>query len=114
MKIVAAFAFRDDHHLVPDLLANLQGMVDDYVCWDDRANGGIYCHERNHLTQEAEDKGADGILGIDPDERFGKNAGTQVRKLTKEIHSRGTIGKNGKFGAVGVRRLPCSFGRVFL
>lgn len=87
MKIVAAFAFRDDQHLVPDLLINLQGMIDDYVCWDDRANAGIYCHEgriRNHLIQEAKDKGADWILGIDPDERFEKDAGKQVRELTKE------------------------------
>lgn len=87
MKIVAAFAFRDDHHLVPDLLTNLEGMIDDYVCWDDRANNGIYCHEgqiRNHLIREAKDRGADWILGIDPDERFERDAQHKVRELIQE------------------------------
>lgn len=87
MKIVAAFAFRDDHHLVPGLLANLGGLIDDYVCWDDRASNDTYCHEgriRNHLIKEAKGKGADWILGIDPDERFEKAATRKVRELTKE------------------------------
>jgi len=89
MKIFAVFSFRYDYKMVPDLLKNLEGIIDDYVFWDDRNRDetDLYFHEgktRNWLINEAKRKGADWILGIDPDERFEKNAGTIIRQLIKE------------------------------
>jgi len=77
MKLVLIFSFRHDYNLVPDLMKNVSGLIDDYVSWDDRNNTELYYHEakiRTQLIQEAKKKGADWILGMDPDERFEVNA----------------------------------------
>lgn len=86
MKIVLIFSFRHDYNLVPDLIDNVSGFIDDYVSWDDRNNKGLYFHEgkiRRHLITEAKKKGADWILGMDPDERFERTAEKKIKILTK-------------------------------
>lgn len=83
-KLIAAYAFRDDADLVPDMLENLKGFVDDFVLWDDRKRTDLWYHEgsvRNRLIADAKAKGADWILGMDPDERFEKDAGPRIREL---------------------------------
>jgi len=86
MKLVAVFAYRYDFNLVPDLLKNLEDMIDDYIAWDDRKNNEIWYHEgyiRQYLIYKAKSMGADWILGIDPDERFEKSTSNQIRQLIK-------------------------------
>jgi hypothetical protein len=85
-KLVAAFAFRYDEQLVPDLLKNIEPFIDDYVAWDDRQSGKKWTHEgelRRHLIDLASAKQPDWILIVDPDERFEKSAGNKIRKLIK-------------------------------
>lgn len=85
-KIVAAFAFRYDYQLIPDLLKNIEEIIDDYVFIDDRKRKDDWINEtymRTTLTQKAKDKGADWILGLDPDERFEKNAKKVIKKITR-------------------------------
>lgn len=85
-KIIACFAFRYDFHLIPDLLLNLEGIISDYVYHDDRKNKTLWFDEskiRIKLINQAKEKGADWILGIDPDERFEKNAKHLIKNLVK-------------------------------
>lgn len=85
-KIVAAFSYRFDAELIPDMKKNLEGIVDEYVENDDRKNDVLWYHEgetRRRLIDMAKAKGADWILGIDPDERFELNAAEQIRELVK-------------------------------
>lgn len=86
-KLVAAYAFRYDAPLVPDMRKNIEGFVDDFVEWDDRKNEAKWYHEgetRLALIEQAKAKGADWIIAIDPDERFEKNAGRVIRAAIKE------------------------------
>lgn len=86
-KLVALFAYRFDYEMVPDLLKNIEGFVDDYISWDDRKSESEWYHEgnvRRHLIESARERGADWALGIDPDERFENGAGKKIRKLIKE------------------------------
>jgi len=83
-KIIACFAFRYDAQLIPDLLQNLDGIISDYVYHDDRKNEDIWINEaiiRKKLINLAKAKNADWILGIDPDERFEKNAKNIIKNL---------------------------------
>lgn len=82
-RLIAVYSFRHDADLVPDLLANLD-FVDDAIGHDDRARVGGWYHEgqtRRALIERAKDAGADWILGIDPDERFERGAGSAIRRL---------------------------------
>ena len=88
-KIFAAFAFRYDAELNPDLLKNISGIIDGYVSYDDRENKSTWYHEgkiRNLLIKKARAAGADWILCIDPDERFEIGAAKKIRKLV-DTHS---------------------------
>lgn len=83
-KLFAAYAYRYDADLVQDLLKNIGAFIDGTVSWDDRGNTVLWRHcgqLNNRLTEEARAKGADWVLHIDPDERFERNAGRQIRKL---------------------------------
>jgi hypothetical protein len=71
--VLAAFSFRYDHHLVPDLLANLEPIVDGWVSFDDRGSSVNWSDERRRrraLIDAARVLGARWILAVDPDERF--------------------------------------------
>lgn len=90
-KLFAAFAYRYDAELVPDLLKNISPFIDGYVSWDDRKNTVLWRHGgqlNNRLTEEARANGADWILHVDPDERFERNAGRQIHKM---IRAKGKI-----------------------
>ena len=72
-EIVAIFSYRYDAHLVPDLLANLDPIVDGWIAFDDRAATGVFSGEpqrRHALLTAAYEAGADWILAMDPDERL--------------------------------------------
>lgn len=71
--ILAAFSYRYDAHLVPDLLENLRGAVHGFVAWDDRSADTALSDEptrRGRLLSAARDLGATWLLTPDPDERF--------------------------------------------
>lgn len=71
--VLAAFSYRYDAHLVPDLLENIREAVHGYVAWDDRAATGVLSSEparRKRLIDAARHLGADWLLTPDPDERF--------------------------------------------
>lgn len=87
MKIVAIFSYRYDKVLVPDLLKNIEPLVDEVISYDDTKNTGTWFDERKvkmHLKRQAEVAGADWILEIDPDERFEKNALLKLRQLAEQ------------------------------
>jgi len=72
-KVLAIFSFRYDAHLVPDLIANLEPIVDGWVAFDDRHGRDAFGDERQRLDAligEARRLGADWVLAVDPDERF--------------------------------------------
>lgn len=84
-KVFAVFSYRFDTHLVPDLLTNIEPIVDGWVAYDDRAATGVFSSEagrRRALLQEARQAGADWILAVDPDERFEAGVQSEIRKLT--------------------------------
>jgi hypothetical protein len=86
-RVVAVFNYRFDAHLVPDLLANIDPIVDGWIAYDDRAAAGIFSSEprrRRLLLEAAREAGADWILAVDPDERFERGVAERVgRLLTK-------------------------------
>ena len=84
-RVVAAFSYRYDAHLVPDLLANLRPIVDGYVAYDDRGASGLFSDEparRLALVAAARDMAARWILFIDPDERHEVGLAGRIRALT--------------------------------
>ena len=84
-KIVAVFSYRYDQHLVPDLIANLDSIVDGWIAYDDRASGGIFSSEprrRRALIAAAHEAGADWILAMDPDERLEHAVASRIGRLT--------------------------------
>lgn len=88
-KLFAAFAYRFDAQLVPDMLQNID-FVDGFVFHDDRKNEAQWYHEgrvRNELIEKARRAGADWLLCVDPDERFEKSAGKKIRKLIERTNS---------------------------
>jgi hypothetical protein len=85
-RLFAVFSFRDDVDLVPELLENLEGVVDDYVAYDDRHHSELWQHEgrrRRHILDMARQRGADWVLCLDPDERLEEGAGPRIRRLIK-------------------------------
>lgn len=72
-RTLAVFSFRYDANLVPAMLANIEPIVDGWVCYDDRSGEGVFSNEvrrRSLLLHAARDLGAHWALAIDPDERF--------------------------------------------
>lgn len=72
-KVVAVYSFRFDKHLVPDLLVNLDGVVDGFIAFDDTESDEVFSSEparRAILVKKAIEIGADWIFAVDPDERF--------------------------------------------
>lgn len=86
-QVFAVFSYRFDAHLVPDLLANIESIVDGWVAYDDRGASDVFSSEagrRRLLLREAQQAGADWILAVDPDERFEAGVQGRIRKLTAE------------------------------
>src|SRR5687767_7745742 len=72
-RVLAVFSFRYDFHLVPDLIANIEPMVDGWISYDDRSGGPPFSGEplrRRALVEKAVELGARWMLAVDPDERF--------------------------------------------
>ena len=83
-RIVAVFSYRYDAHLVPDLLANLDAIVDGWIAYDDRAANEIFSSEtqrRRALVAAAYEAGADWILAMDPDERLENAVASRIGRL---------------------------------
>jgi hypothetical protein len=83
--VVAIFAYRYDAHLVPDLIANIEPMVDGWIAYDDRAGGEPFAGEpgrRKALVEKAMEIGARWILAVDPDERFETRLARRMADLT--------------------------------
>lgn len=86
-RVAAVFSYRFDAHLVPDLLANLQPIVDGWVAFDDRAGTGLFTDQaarRRALIGAAREAGADWILGVDPDERFETGTAAAIGSLMRK------------------------------
>lgn len=84
-KIIAVFSYRYDAHLVPDLIANLDPIVDGWIAYDDRGATGAFSSEpqrRRALLAAAREAGADWILAMDPDERLEGAVADQIGRLT--------------------------------
>ncbi len=85
--VLAVFSYRYDAQLVPDLLANIEPMVDGWVAFDDRGASTLFSDEprrRRLLIERAKELGATWVLAIDPDERIERGGATRVRGLTCE------------------------------
>jgi glycosyltransferase involved in cell wall biosynthesis len=85
--VLAVFSYRYDAALVPDLLANIEPMVDGWVAFDDRDASELFSNEpgrRRLLIKRAKELGATWILAMDPDERIEFAGATRIRSLTAE------------------------------
>ncbi|MBN9272169.1 MAG: hypothetical protein J0J15_18365 [Mesorhizobium sp.] len=83
-RLLAVFSYRYDAQLVPDLLANIDPVVDGWIAFDDRAASGVFSSEparRRALLGAACDAGANWILAIDPDERLERGVADAVGRL---------------------------------
>ena len=83
--VLAVFSYRYDAELVPDLLANVEPMVDGWVAFDDRNADELFSSEprrRRLLIERARELGAGWVLAMDPDERIERAAATRIRGLT--------------------------------
>jgi hypothetical protein len=84
-KTIAVFSYRYDAHLVPDLISNLDPIVDGWIALDDRQAKDIFSNEprrRGLLLELARDAAADWILAVDPDERLECGAAHRIGQLT--------------------------------
>ena len=83
--VLAAFSYRYDAELVPDLLSNIEPVVDGWVAFDDRDAGQPFSSEprrRRILIERARELGATWVLALDPDERVERGAASRIRGLT--------------------------------
>lgn len=86
-RVLALFSYRFDAHLVPDLLANIDPIVDGWIAFDDRSSISVFSsevHRRRALLQAARDAGADWVLAVDPDERFEAATALQIQTLVRK------------------------------
>jgi hypothetical protein len=93
-NVLAIFAFRYDAHLVPDLIANIEPMVDGWIAYDDRAGGAAFSGEparRKALVEKAMALGARWILAADPDERFEHRLAGRMADLTAPSEPRAYV-----------------------
>lgn len=87
-NVVAAFSYRYDAHLVPDLIANLNPIADAWVAYDDRGSEALFSDEvsrRRLLLRAAADTGARWVLGIDPDERLEDGLADKIEAMTQTM-----------------------------
>ena len=85
-KVLALFSFRFDAHLVPDLIANIDPIVDGWIAFDDTNATGVFSSQvdrRRALLQAAKENGADWVLAVDPDERFEIDTAARIASLTQ-------------------------------
>jgi GT2 family glycosyltransferase len=85
--VLAVFSYRYDTELVPDLLQNIEPIVDGWVAFDDRDARNLFSDEpvrRRLLIERARELGATWVLAIDPDERIEVGAATRIRSLVQE------------------------------
>ena len=85
-KVLALFSFRFDAHLVPDLIANIDPIVDGWIAFDDTNATGVFSSQvdrRRALLQAAKENGADWVLAVDPDERFEIATATKIASLVR-------------------------------
>jgi hypothetical protein len=85
--VLAVFSFRYDAHLVPDLIANLEPIVDGWVMYDDRASLEAHSderHRRRTLVDAARALGAKWILAVDADQRFEARLANAMPQLTSQ------------------------------
>lgn len=83
--VIAAFSYRYDSHLVPDLIENIKPFVDGWVSFDDQNSTDIFSSEisrRRQLIDASISIGAQWIFAIDPDERIERGAVWKFRALT--------------------------------
>lgn len=86
-RLLAAFAYRYDAHLVPDLIENIRPGIHGVVAWDDRSAEAALSDEpsrRLRLFQAARDLGADWLLTPDPDERLEQGFADRLPSLMAE------------------------------
>lgn len=82
--VLAVFSYRYDHHLVRDMLANIEPYVDGWVSFDDRGASALFSNEparRGQLLAAARNHGAKWILAMDPDERLERISVATFRRL---------------------------------
>jgi hypothetical protein len=129
LRVFAIFSFRFDHNLVPDLLANLDSIVDGWVAYDDRESESKYGNEAARhiqLVNRARELGADWVLAIDPDERLECRAELEIPVMTsvkrriiwtfrlRELYTVDAYRVDGIWGQKIVARLfPLFDGQVF-
>jgi glycosyltransferase involved in cell wall biosynthesis len=85
--VLAIFSYRYDAELVPDLLANIEPVVDGWVAFDDRRASDLFSNEpgrRRLLINRARELDATWVIAIDPDERIERGAATRIRAYTNE------------------------------
>ncbi len=85
-RVLAIFSYRYDHHLVPDLIANIEPFVDGWIAYDDRSGTEPFSNEparRRALVEKALELKAKWILAIDPDERFEHGLADRIHGLIK-------------------------------
>jgi glycosyltransferase involved in cell wall biosynthesis len=85
--VLAVFSYRYDEELVPDLLANIEPVVDGWVAFDDRRADELFSSEpqrRRLLIERARELGATWVLAVDPDERIERDCATRIRSLSGE------------------------------
>jgi hypothetical protein len=85
--VLAVFSYRYDAHLVPDLIANIDPLVDGWIAFDDRASTEVFSSEplrQRTLLQAAREARADWILAVDPDERFEARTAARIARMTRK------------------------------
>ncbi|SFO10883.1 hypothetical protein SAMN03159463_01132 [Mesorhizobium sp. NFR06] len=123
-KIVAVFSYRYDQHLVPDLIANLDPVVDGWIAYDDRASDEVFSSEprrRRALIAAAHEAGADWVLAMDPDERMENALASRIGRLTsgsrhvawgfrcREMYTPASYRTDGAWGQKMQHRLFCAY-----
>ena len=89
--VLAIFSFRYDSHLVPDLIANIEPLVDGWISYDDRSSAELFSNEparRRALVEKALQLHARWILPVDPDERFERALVDRMPELTSASEPR--------------------------
>ena len=85
-RIIAAFSFRYDSHLVNDLIENIRPFVDGWVSFDDRKSSEFFFDEitrQRILINAAMTIDAKWIFAVDPDERLESGCKDRFRSLTR-------------------------------